>query len=114
MNNRVLSYKVPNVDASNLPIANNSTIEEAIVNKLLDFEVPKINEEALPEATLTPVFHDSIGFSRAPVSFEIKKLKQDNESMLKCLRGEIPASQGRIGPQRLHPMIDLRDGCWKV
>ena len=88
--------------------------EEAIVNKLLDFEVPRINAESFSKTNLTPIFSDAIGFSRAPISFEIKKLKQDNESMLQCLRGEISAPQARTGPELVHPMKIISDGCWQV
>jgi hypothetical protein len=87
--------------------------EEAIVNKLLDLEVPRINVESFPKSKLTPIFNDAIGFSRAPISYEIKKLKQDNETILKCLRGEISATQSRTGPEPVLPMIRLSDGCWK-
>jgi hypothetical protein len=89
-------------------------MEELIVKKLLDFEVPRINEESLPKTNLTPVFNEAIGFSRAPISYEIKKLKQDNESMLQCLRGEIPATLAKAGQAPLRPIIELSDGCWKV
>ena len=88
--------------------------EEAIVNKLLDFEVPGINAESFPRTKLTPIFSEAIGFSRAPISFEIKKLKQDNESMLQCLRGEISATQARTDPEHVRPIKRLSDGCWQV
>ena len=88
--------------------------QELIVNRLLDFDIPKINADSLPKTQLTPVFNDAVGFSRAPVSYHIKKLKQDNESMLKCLRGEIPVSHAKLGPKPATPMIRLRDGIWKV
>lgn len=93
---------------------NNSTNPELIVNRLLDFEVPKINTASLSKTQLTPVFNEEVGFSRAPVTYHIKKLKQDNESMLKILRGELPIGQARVGPKPMGPMIRLSDGCWKV
>jgi hypothetical protein len=89
-------------------------MEEAIVNKLLDFEVPRINAESLANTKLTPIFNDAIGFSRAPISFEIKKLKQDNERMLQCLRGEISETQPWIGPKQVNPTIRLSNDCWQV
>ena len=89
-------------------------MEEAIVNKLLNFEVPRIKEESISKTKLTPVFNDSFGFSRAPISFEIKKLKQENERMLQSLRGEISPAQAKTGPEPLRPVVELKDGCWKV
>ena len=88
--------------------------QEMIVNRLLDFEIPKINTASLPKTQLTPIFNEEIGFSRAPVAYHIKKLKQDNESMLKYLRGEIPIGHARVEPAPASPMIRLHDGCWKV
>ena len=88
--------------------------QELIVNKLLDYDVPKINKDSFPRTQLTPIFHEAVGFSRAPVAYHIKQMKQDNESMLQCLRGEIPVGQAKLGPKPVSPMIHLSDGCWKV
>ncbi len=38
--------------------------QELIVNKLLDFDIPKINADSLPKTQLTPVFNDAVGFSK--------------------------------------------------
>jgi hypothetical protein len=88
-------------------------MNETIIRKLIGSGNPASQGQPT-RRDLIPIFKDSVSFAKVPISVKIKTLRRENESMLMCLRGEMPHILPKLQKQQIPQNVYLHENVWKV